>query len=525
MLLSLHESQTSLFYRLAPWSSNTSRLQITGCSDNLIQLLELRVWRQKRDPVGIYLKLSTVFLYLLRKADPAQSSCSVLTSISNLTLTQHSVNSKLGQLKSSLLAQNTLWMFLGLGIRAIIQAAYFVIIARSLGAEGLGAFAGVVALVSIVAPFASLGSGHLLIQNVARNAELFAKYWGNALLMTLLSGSILVGAVLWTYTLILPSSIPSLLVLSVAASDLLFARMLDVSGQAFQAFQRLGWTAQLQVLLSLSRLGAALGLALFTTSSPTPVEWGLLYLLSTAISSCLGVLIVHLKLGAPRLDLTKVAYELREGFYFSISQSSQFIHNDIDKAMLARLSTLGATGIYAAAYRIIDVSLTPVIALQKASYTRFFQRGTVGIGGSLSYMKRLLPYSGAYGLLVGVALYLTAPLLPYVLGDDYQDAVGAVRWLALLPFLKAIHYFVANTLTGAGFQRLRSSVQVLVVPFNVLLNLVLIPTYSWRGAAWASLASDALLLLALGVAVWYAYRKKQHLSSIGSALTYSKKQS
>ena len=39
-------------------------------------------------------------------------------------------------------ARNTLWMFCGLGLRLVIQALYFVVIARSLGASGYGAFIG-----------------------------------------------------------------------------------------------------------------------------------------------------------------------------------------------------------------------------------------------------------------------------------------------------------------------------------------------------------------------------------------------
>jgi O-antigen/teichoic acid export membrane protein len=414
----------------------------------------------------------------------------------------------LGQLRNSVLARNTSWMFLGFGLRVVIQAAYFVVIARSLGAEGYGAFVGVAALVAILAPFAGLGSGFLLIKNVARSAELFAKYWGNALAMTLVSGSVLVGAVLLVSTYVLPSSIAPLLVLSIAVSDLLFARVLDVSGQAFVAFQRLGWTAQLQVLLSVSRLGAALGLVALETS-PTPVQWGSLYLLSTIVSASVGVWLVHRQLGTPKLDLARVASEIREGFYFSVSLSAQNVYNDVDKTMLARLSTLEAAGIYAAAYRIIDVSFTPVRSLLYASFTRFFQSGAAGIGGSLRFAKRLLPFAGAYGLFIGIALYLSAPLLPYLLGPGYQNAVEAIRWLAVLPFLKAIQYFVADTLTGAGFQGLRSGAQVLVALFNVLLNSLLIPLYSWRGAAWASIASDTLLLLILCTVLWYLYRKEQ----------------
>jgi O-antigen/teichoic acid export membrane protein len=419
-----------------------------------------------------------------------------------------SVKSALDQLKNSVLARNTLWMFLGLGSRIVIQAAYFVVIARSLGPAGYGTFVGVVAFVQILVPFASLGGGQLLIKNVATSAELFARYWGNALAVTLLIGSLLTGAVLWLSQYILPNSIPPLLILSIAVADLLFSRVLEVSGQAFQAFQRLGWTAQLQVMLSLMRLGAALGLVILSTS-PTPVEWGVLYLLSTAVSSSIGIWLVHLKLGKPRLDLGRVVSELREGFYFSFGLSAQSIYNDIDKTMLARLSTLEATGIYAAAYRLIDVSFTPVRSLLGASFTRFFQHGAAGIRGSFSFAKRLLPVGAAYGLFAGVALYLTAPLLPYLLGADYQNAVEAVRWLSLLPFLKAMHYLLADALTGAGFQGLRSGLQGLVALFNVAINLVLIPVFSWHGAAWASIGSDAFLVLGLCAMLWYIYRRER----------------
>ena len=68
-----------------------------------------------------------------------------------------------------------------------------------------------------------------------------------------------------------------------------------------------------------------------------------------------------------------------------------------------------------------------------------------------------------------------------------------------------MHYFAADTLTGAGFQGLRSAVQVMVAVFNVLINLWLIPLYSWKGAAWSSLASDGLLMASLWFLVAFLY--------------------
>jgi O-antigen/teichoic acid export membrane protein len=74
-----------------------------------------------------------------------------------------------------------------------------------------------------------------------------------------------------------------------------------------------------------------------------------------------------------------------------------------------------------------------------------------------------------------------------------------------------MHYFLADSLTGAGYQRIRTIAQIGVALFNVGLNLWLIPAYSWRGAAWASLASDAALVLAMYAAVMFVMAKEARL--------------
>ena len=411
-------------------------------------------------------------------------------------------------LRNSLLARNTFWMMAGHGLRLLVQATYFVLIARALGAEGLGAFMGVVALVNIASPFAGLGIGNLLIKNVSRNAGLFACCWGNALLVTFASASLLFVLVLVFWYFVLAVSVPGSLVLVVAVSDLFFGRLVDVSGQAYMAFQRLNRTAQLQVMLSSLRFAAAL---VFLTLSPghRPVDWSLYYLGGTAVSALIAATLVSYELGSPKLALERIRPEMKEGFYFATGLSAQGIYNDIDKTMLVRLSTLGAAGIYAAAYRLIDVAFLPVRSLLWAAYARFFQHGVAGLQGTLGFAKRLLPLAGGYGLAVGAGLFIAAPLVPLVLGADYGETVEAVRWLALLPFLKAVHDFAADSLTGAGFQGQRSCVQVLVAVANVGLNFWLIPIYSWRGAAWASLLSDGWLAAALWVSAWWLARRTQ----------------
>jgi hypothetical protein len=63
----------------------------------------------------------------------------------------------LSQCRSSALARNTFYVFLGQGLRVLIQAAYFIIIARSLGSQQYGAFVSVTAFIQILFPFVGVG--------------------------------------------------------------------------------------------------------------------------------------------------------------------------------------------------------------------------------------------------------------------------------------------------------------------------------------------------------------------------------
>lgn len=399
------------------------------------------------------------------------------------------------------LVRNTIWMTIGQGFRLIIQALYFVEIARSLGVRNYGAFLGVVALVGIVYPFGSLGSGNLLVKNVARDRTLFPVYWGRTIAVTATFGSVLIATVLAISRFALPAEVPVLLVMMVAISDILGLNLITQAGQAFQAFEQLRWTAAINVMMSAGRLlGALILTAIYR--HPSAFQWGFIYLGCTVVVASVSVMLVRWRLGSPRFEWRFLRRELREGFYFSASQSSQTIYNDIDKTMLARLSTLDAAGVYGAAYRLIDVSFAPISAALWSAYPHFFRAGVHGISSSLAYAKPLMRRALIYSGTVFFLLLISSGIVPLILGPEYVATAASLRWLAILPVLKALHYFYSDTLTSAGYQGVRTAVQAAVAVFNVLLNLWLIPAYSWRGAAWSSITSDAVLLLGVSGAVY-----------------------
>jgi O-antigen/teichoic acid export membrane protein len=411
----------------------------------------------------------------------------------------------------SKLARNTMWMSLGQGLRLLVQAAYFTIIARALGANHYGSFVGVAALVGIAYPFGALGSGHLLVRSVARDKTEFPTAWGDALVTTSICSTLLIAFVLLISRTVLPGTIPVNLVALVAIADIPCLSLAAIAGQAFQAFEQLQWMAAVNILLSGNRMLGALILVLFH-HHPTALQWGYVYLASTAATAAISTAMTFVRLGSPRLRLQRpIGSALWHGFHFSVTLSAQTIYNDIDKTMLARFSTLSATGIYGAAYRLIDVSFSPVLALLYSAYPNFFRKGSAGINSSFSYAKPLMGRAMAYAALVSCGLLLCAGVVPYVLGPEYAETTVALRWLSPLPLLKATHYFLADSLTGAGHQGLRSGIQAGVALFNVLINLWLIPRYSWKGAAWSSIASDALMAISVGAAVYVLSRQATEL--------------
>jgi O-antigen/teichoic acid export membrane protein len=413
----------------------------------------------------------------------------------------------LARARGSALTRNTLWMLVGQIARTAIQAIYFVLVAQALRPAGYGAFVAAMSLVAIAAPFASLGAGSVLVKNVARAPAALAVYWGNALVVIAVSGTVLLAAVVAAGYLLLPAAIPIGLVVALGVAELLLARTVDVCGQVFQAQQDLRWTAVIQLMLSGWRLASFA--ALFAiVREPSPLAWGIGYLAATAAATATAVALVRRRHRGIRPAIDRARMELREGAYFSVALSAQTIYNDVDKALLSRLSTLAVAGVYGAAYRIVDVAFSPVAALLAASYARFFQSGVAGLAGTVRLARRLLPLAAGYAIVAGIGLALCAPLVPRVLGERYALIAPMLVWLAPLTLLRACHYFLADALTGAGYQRVRSAVQIAIAAVNVPLNLALIPAFGWRGAVWASLACDGLLVLALAWAVVRIARRR-----------------
>ena len=419
---------------------------------------------------------------------------------------------KAANLFQSNLAHDTLWMLFSKLFNVVMQAAYFVIVARLLGKENYGSFIVITAIASIVFPFVPLGSEHLLIKNVSSNRALFATYWGNGLTLLTANGALFTIILLLLAPLLFPQNVPWVAILLILIADLICLALLDLGFKSLMAVNMVSKTAQLGILSTCSKLLAALSLAVFFTN-PDVATWSYLYFTSSVVMAIVTILLVNKMVDSPRPVLSELKANLSQGVYFSISTSANNINTDLDKSMLGKLASVGAAGIYGSAYRFINVGNVPLLALFGAAYTRFFKHGASGIRGSLKFARRLLPILIVYAIASVAGYWFLAPFIPAILGEEYREAIEALLWLSPLPAIATFQYLAADTLTGSGNQKARSIVQVSAAITNVLLNIWLIPQFSWKGAACATLISDSLRLVCLWVIVFILYRQETKLAS------------
>jgi O-antigen/teichoic acid export membrane protein len=397
-------------------------------------------------------------------------------------------------------------MSIGLSLRLVIQAAYFVLIARSLGPDAYGAFVAVVAMAAVLGPFSGMGTPNLFIKNVRSGKRDADVCWGNGLLLTVLSGLVF-SAIVVAVNAVFHFKSGSLVVIVVCISDLVFMKITELASFGFAASNRMAQTSIQSVVVSLLRLA---GIAALMAAEPqvTLQRWVLVYLLTSLLGTAYAVWKGSKLWGRPSIDLPALREDVAEGVFFSIGSAATTVYNDIDKIMLSKLSDLGSTGIYAAAYRVVDVSMTPVRSLVSAAYPQFFRKGADGMRATYSYALSLIPKAAIYGVFASASLWLFASVLPFILGAKYDAVVPALRWLALIPLLRCFHTFLADALSGAGLQRVRTGIQVVVALLNIGLNLVVLPRWSWRGAAWTSLGCDGLLVLVFWLAALYYVRRE-----------------
>jgi O-antigen/teichoic acid export membrane protein len=160
----------------------------------------------------------------------------------------------------------------------------------------------------------------------------------------------------------------------------------------------------------------------------------------------------------------------------------------IDVFLLQHWSGPEAVAHYGAVFRLVDaMRLFPAAMLAVVLPVMFRGRNT-------AFLWKLSAGLVAFGVATSLALYAAAPIaVPLAFGAAYAPATPLFRILLVAFPLLALNYGLTTQLIGWNRQREFALISAGAFVANVAMNAYLIPRMAAAGAAWATVATEALL--------------------------------
>lgn len=392
------------------------------------------------------------------------------------------------------LFKNSSWMLGSQLITNLCAFVWTILMARYLGTSNFGILSFAISVSSIIGIFMDCGTQTYIVRALSRDKSLTNEYFNKTVpLKIVLSFFIILFTVLF---LILTGR--EKLVVNVSLIMFLQYTFLSICGffyGIFQAYEKMEYQSiaasiNAVVLLIIVFLVIHFDLGLYG------MAFGYLFAIMIAF--------IYIYSKIDKVDI-RPNYTFDFGFSkkllkvalpFGLIGIFYSIYFTIDMTMLQYLSTNSAVGLYNAAYKIITLLTTFYAIYPQVIFpvmSRLFENSREML--RISYEKSI-----KYLLLIilpicaGVILYAN-PLMIFIYGNQYAGTGRIVSLLVLsIPFL-----FV----NGASTVALNSSNNEIMVTktyciaalINVILNFILIPYYSYEGAAIATVISEIVISL------------------------------
>ncbi len=414
---------------------------------------------------------------------------------------------KLGDISRSLLVRNTLYSTVWQFVRLAVQTFYLVLVVRFLGAQVYGDFAGMVALVTSIAPMAGAGLGVVLVKHVSRNPESLAVYWGRAFIVVAVTAPVLILFVLVISDVLFTGIYNRILLLIIACSEIFLVALINVCVSVFLGKESLGWSTFIHVILNMCRLVGFILLIITDMLDIGAFAWN--YFFSTLLAGVIIVSLTKSRCGKIRWRLRGVHKDITEGISYASVGFLGIAHAEIDKTLMLKLSNPSDTGVYSAAARIVSAGSLPLVAYILSTVPKLFRMGEHGYVYTVRASLKLLCPAVAYGIIAGLGLYFCAPLFPLILGQDFENSAKLIRWLSPLPLLYGSSNLMLTVLTCTNLQWVRFWVEGTGFGLNILLNISFIPIYGITGPVISLLVSQSVLNLALVLIITIALKRKK----------------
>ena len=372
--------------------------------------------------------------------------------------------------------------------------------ARYLGAGGYGILSTGIAITTIFAVIGDLGLGSLTVREIARNKSLTNKYVVNTTLMKVIL-SIVMSVLIVITTEIINYSPEISSVIYILTLSIIFNTFSGVFGSIFQAYEKMEYTSIAGILTSILTF---IGFILAIYFNLSIVKFAFVYLIVSIFNLVYVMAVFIWKFFLPKIDVDwnfwkpniKVDWNfwkplLMQALPLSIAIIFSAIIFKVDTILLSALKGSAVVGWYTVAYNILQAlfivptafttSIFPLLSTFHISSKESLQ---------LTYQKSF-KYLIILGIPIAVGITLLADkIILLIYTPEFIPAIIALQILVwTVPFIFLTIMFGA-VITSINRQNLLMKILFIVMIFNIILNLILIPQFSYIGSAVATVLSE-----------------------------------
>lgn len=390
---------------------------------------------------------------------------------------------------------NTAWLFVDKAVGTAVGVVVGAWVARHLRPAAFGQLSYAVAFVQFLVPIAGLGLQSIVIRNLVREPTSKRDILGTALLLRLVVGTILISTLGIAFVMgIGPQDAVLRLLIFVISLQLVFNAVSDTVGDWFESRTELKYIVWARN--SATVMVAGLRIVLIILSAPL-VMFGAASS-AQALIFAIGAVTLFLTTGNRLADLragTLLVRELlRDSWPLILTGLAVVTYMRVDQIMLGHLADSETLGEYSAAVYLSELWYFIPVAVARSVYPTIVQfHDTLDVGVFRARIQVFFDAMTLTAYVVAIPLTILAPQLVTILfGPDYGGAIPVLRihiWTFLFVALGEARYRWLMVKNLVRFAMIATSIGAVM---NVGLNLLLIPAYGGVGAAWATLASQAV---------------------------------
>ncbi|OGG14352.1 hypothetical protein A2875_01740 [Candidatus Gottesmanbacteria bacterium RIFCSPHIGHO2_01_FULL_46_14] len=397
-----------------------------------------------------------------------------------------------------LVAKNTVSQLVGRVVSSASILVATILIARTFGPQGYGELTKITSYVALFYLLADFGINAMYLQLKKEDGD---ETW-NTLLGLRLVGSILLMFMAIAILSFLPRGSSQGYTdgvrfgIIVFAPAILFQAIITTTNALFQEKLRYDLSMVAVVCGSLVTLGLVWLVTVSTAPLVGPVAAVIAFLVGSGVTALLALVLVK-QFGTIRVKFDAVVAKqfLLASIPLGLTLLFNQIYFRIDSIILTLTRSTIEVGVYGFAYKFFDVALVLPTFFMNSVYPLLL---TVSGDKFRHMLWRSCIFLLVTSIVLVILMWMGSPLITRI-RPDFAGSVGALRILSLSLPLFFVSSLTMWTIIAQKRQMILIPIYGVSMIVNIILNSVFIPSHGYIAAAWITVLSEAIVLLATGV--------------------------